>query len=163
MLLMVANTVVLGLSAELFFFGVALSFWHFMLINEHTAPLLVFGIIAMVNFPVVVRLREFGVANLNFELHENALNSLMTPPETWSNVILTLLDQTAARSQELIMLVRLIEEAPGPVERQDRRAEAKAWLMENRAHLTDEDRDFVRENLGYLFRVPENARPAGVR
>jgi hypothetical protein len=51
------------------------------------------------------------------------------------------------------MLVRLIDEAPGTVERQDRRAEAKAWLKNNGHKLSEEDREFVKQNLGYLIRV----------
>jgi hypothetical protein len=50
----------------------------------------------------------------------------------------------------LVILVRLIDEAPGPVERQDRRAEAKAWLRNNRDRLTTEDKEFVNEYLGYI-------------
>jgi len=150
MLLMMANTVVIGLSAELLVFGVVFSFDHVILINARTAPLLLFGVFATLNFPVVVKLRKYGVEYLNFEIHEGALNRFVEPPEAWSNVILALLDETALRSNDLIILVRLIDEAPGPVERQDRRAEAKAWLKHNRNKLTDEDKEFVNQYLGYL-------------
>ena len=150
MLLLMINTVILGLSAELLIFGTIFSFDGIILITEQTAPLLVLGIFAGFNFPVVAKLRKYGVENLHFEIHESALNRFMEPPESWSNVILTLLDETALRSHELVILVRLIDEAPGPVERQDRRAEAKAWLKENQDQLTDEDKVFVREYLGYL-------------
>jgi hypothetical protein len=88
---------------------------------------------------------------LNFELHETAFNQMMTPPESWSNTIMALLDEAAAESGKLDILVRLIDEAPGPVERQERRAEAKAWLRENRDKLTEEDRELARERLGYLW------------
>ncbi len=47
-------------------------------------------------------------------------------------------------------LVQLIDEAPGPVERQDRRAEAKAWLKINREKLSEEDCEYVNQYLGYL-------------
>ncbi len=147
---MVANTAVLGLAFELLFFGMFLSFYHIILIDEHTAPFLVVGIFAVLNFPVVVRLRQFGMDNLHFELHERALNGMFDTPETWSNNIVGLLDETGARSNELVMLVQLIDEAPGPVERQDRRAEAKAWLKSNREKLTQEDREYVNQYLGYL-------------
>jgi ABC-type Fe3+ transport system permease subunit len=150
MFLMMANTVVLGLSAELLVFGVVFSLDNILLINAQTAPLLLCGVFATMTFPMVVRLRRYGVENLNFELHESALNQFMDPPESWSNVILTLLDETALRSNELVTLVRLIDEAPGPVERQDRRAEAKAWLKNNRDKLTNEDEEFVNQYLGYL-------------
>lgn len=140
MILMTANTIVIGLAAELLIVGSLLSFHHVFLIDQRTAPLLVFGVFAILNFPVVFRLRAYGVANLNFEIHEHALNQIMTPPETWSQTIMALLDETASRTDELVLLVRLIEEAPGPVERQDRRAEAKAWLKENQDKLTDEDK-----------------------
>jgi len=150
MVLMVANTVVLGLCAELLVFGAFFSFYHLTLIDEHTAPFLLAGVFAALNFPVVVKLREYGVENLNFEIHEHAMNQFVEPPESWSNVILTLLDETALRSNELVILVRLIDEAPGPVERQDRRAEAKAWLRNNRDRLTTEDKEFVNEYLGYI-------------
>ena len=150
MLLMMATTVVFGLSAELLIFGTILSFDHIFLIDARSAPFLVLGVFATLNFPLVVKLREYGVQNLNFEIHEHALNQLTTPPEAWSNAIVALLDETAERSGKLVLLVRLIDEAPGPVERQDRRAEAKAWLKENRDKLTDEDEAFVRDYLGYL-------------
>jgi hypothetical protein len=115
--------------------------------------LLVCGVFSLLIFPMVARLREYGVANLNFELHEHALNKMMTPPESWSNTIMALLDEAAGASGKLEMLVRLIDEAPGPVERQERRIEAKAWLKENRAKLTEEDIEFARERLGYLWRA----------
>ena len=150
MLLMTATTVVLGLSAELLIFGTVLSFDHIVLIDERSAPFLVLGLFATLNFPLVIKLRQYGVQNLNFEIHEHALNQFVTPPETWSNAILALLDETALRSDKLVLLVRLIDEAPGPVERQDRRAEAKAWLKENRGKLTDEAQAFVHDYLGYL-------------
>jgi hypothetical protein len=150
MLLMAANTVIFGLAVELLVFGTVFSFSRVMLINGHTAPFLVLGVLATFNFPLVFKLRQYGVENLNFEIHENALNRFIDPPESWSTVILTLLDETALRSHELVILVRLIDEAPGPVERQDRRAEAKAWLKGNRDKLTDEDKEFVNEYLGYL-------------
>ena len=150
MVLMSVNTIVLGLAIELFVFGTILSFGDFLLINSQTAPLLVWGIFAILLFPVVAKMREYGVANLNFEIHEAALNQIMTPNESWSNVILTFLDETAANSNKLELLVRLIDEAPGPVERQERRAEAKAWLKDNREKLSEEDRELVNEKLGYL-------------
>ncbi len=150
MVLMVINTVIFGLAAELLIAGVIFAFANILLINEHTAPLLVMGVFAILNFPLVAKLRELGVENLNFALHEGALNRLMNPPESWSNLILALVDDTAARSNELVLLARLIEEAPGPVERQDRRAEASRWLKINRDKLTEEDREFVNEHLGYL-------------
>jgi len=147
---MVANTAILGLAFELLFFGMLLSFYHIMLIDEHTAPFLVVGIFAMLNFPLVMRLRQYGMENLHFELHERALNGMFDTPEAWSNSIVGLLDETGARSNELIMLVQLIDEAPGPVERQDRRAEAKVWLKSNREKLSEEDREYVNQYLGYL-------------
>ena len=150
MVLMVADTVILGLAMELFVFGTIFSFADILLINERTAPFLVVGIFAMLIFPIVVRLREYGVENLNFLVHEAALNRIMTPPESWSNLILTLLDETAARANNLELLVRLIDEAPGAVERQDRRAEAKAWLKVHWQELTDEEKEFVNDRLPYL-------------
>src|SRR5262249_33074453 len=113
MVLLVTNTVVLGLAIQLLVFGMLLSFANILLINQSNAPLLVWGVFAMFFFPMVKRMREYGVANLHFEIHEAALNRLMSPPESWSNVILALLDETAGRSDELEMLVRLIDEAPG--------------------------------------------------
>jgi hypothetical protein len=153
MVLMTINTIVLGLAVELLVFGCILSFDEILLINLKTAPLLVCGVFSLLIFPMVSRLREYGVANLNFELHETALNKMMTPPESWSNTIMALLDEAAGSSGKLEMLVRLIDEAPGPVERQERRAEAKAWLKDNRAKLTEEDIEFARERLGYLWRA----------
>ena len=74
MVMMVANTVVLGLSAELLVFGAFFSFYHLTLIDEHTAPFLLAGVFATLNFPVVVKLHEYGVENLNFEIHEHTMN-----------------------------------------------------------------------------------------
>lgn len=150
MLLMVINTVFLGLAILLLVFGPIFLLMHFVLIDERSAPLLVLGVFATFNLPIVVKFREYGVEHLNFEFHEDALNALMNPPESWNNLILTLLDETALRSHKLDILVRLIDEAPGPLERQDRRAEAKAWLKNNRHKLTDEDKEFVNKYLGYL-------------
>lgn len=151
MVLMSVNTIVFGLALELFVFGTILSFNAVLLINSQTAPLLVCGVFALLNFALVARLHIYGVENLNFELHETALNQLMTPPETWSNTIMALLDEAAAESGKLEMMIRLIEEAPGPVERQERRAEAKAWLKENQEKLTEEDCELARARLGYLW------------
>lgn len=148
--LMVANTVVMGLAVELFIFGMVFACFQIPLINEHSAPLLVVGIFALFNFSFVVKLREYGVEYLNFEIHEGSLNKLVDPPESWSDLILTLLDQTALKSQELVVLVQLIDEAPGPVERQCRRAEAKEWLQKNWQSLTEEDREFANERLSYI-------------
>ena len=151
MVLMAVNTIVLGLAVELLVFGTILSYGEVLLINSRTAPLLVCGVFAVLIFPLVARLRIYGVENLNFELHEHALNQMMTPPESWSNTIMALLDETVVNSNKLELLVRLIEEAPGPVERQERRAEAKAWLKEHREKLSEEDRELARERLGYLW------------
>ncbi len=147
---MVANTVIVGLAVELLVFGVICSMANLILIDQYNSRLLLFGVLGMPCFSLIAKLRRYGVENLHFELHEAALNQFVDPPETWSHLILALLDETALRSQELVMLVRLIDEAPGPVERQDRRAEAKAWLKENRSKLTAEDKAFLNEHLGYL-------------
>src|SRR5260221_8288448 len=93
MVLMMANTIVVGLSVELLVFGLAFSLYHIFLIDQYNAPFLGAGVFATLNLPVVFRLRQYGMDNLNFELHEHALNQMMTPPETWSNVILALLDE----------------------------------------------------------------------
>ena len=149
-LLMVANTVIVGLSVELLVFGVIFSLSHIILLDQHTAPFLALGVFATLNLPIVAKFREYGVENLHFDLHEGSLNKFMTPPESWSDLILTLLDETALTSHRLVLLVRLIDEAPGPLERQERRTEARAWLNENRDKLTDEDKQFVNDYLGYL-------------
>jgi hypothetical protein len=147
---MAANTIVLGWAIELFVMGILLSFWQVTLINEHNVPLLIGGIFAIFNVALFSRLWQCGAQNLNFELHERAFNAMVDFPPAWSNSLLVLLDESTKYSNELEMLIQLIEEAPGPVERQDRRAEAKAWLKENRAKLSDEDKELVREKLGYL-------------
>ena len=108
----------------------------------------------MMGFPLMARLWDYGVDNLHFELHESALNKMVEPPDSWSDSVLALLDEHAQTSNELEMLVRLIDEAPGAVERQDRRAEAKVWLRNNFSKLDEEDREFVKQNLGYLSRLP---------
>ena len=147
---MVANTAVLGLAFELLFFGVFFSFYNIILIDAHTAPFLVVGVFSVAMFPLVVRLRQFGMDNLHFELHEKALNGMFEAPEKWSHAFIGLLDETSERSNELILLVQLIDEAPGPVERQDRRAEAKVWLHANRKKLSEEDQEYANQYLGYL-------------
>ncbi len=151
---MTANTIVLGWAIELFVVGILFSFCQIMLINEHTAPLLLLGIFALFNFSFVARLREYGVAHLNFELHERTINAFVEPPQSWSDSIMNLLDESSQLSNELEMLVRLIDEAPGPVERQDRRIEAKTWLKLNHDKLNAEDKEFAREYLGYLHWAP---------
>jgi len=151
MVLMSVNTIIFGLALELLVFGTILSFNEILLINSQTAPLLVCGVFALFNFALVARLRIYGVENLHFELHETAMHQMMTPPESWSNTIMALLDEVAAESGKLELMIRLIDEAPGPVERQERRAEVKAWLKENREKLTEEDRELARERLGYLW------------
>jgi ABC-type multidrug transport system fused ATPase/permease subunit len=149
-LLMTANTIVLGWAIELFVLGILLSFYQIALINQYTAPLLLCGVFAVFNFALISRLWDCGVQNLSFELHERAFNAMVELPPSWSNSLLVLLDESTKYSNELEMLVQLIEEAPGPVERQDRRAEAKIWLKENRDKLSAEDKEFVKEKLGYL-------------
>lgn len=150
MLLMTTNTIILGLAIELLVFGVILSLNHIILINQSNAPLLLMGVFAVPALLIIARLRQYGIENLNFEIHEAALNKMMEPPESWSNLILALLDETSLRSQELVTLVRLIDEAPGAVERRDRRAETRAWLELNRHKLTEEDQAFINEHLGYM-------------
>jgi hypothetical protein len=149
-LLMTANTIVLGWAIELFVMGILLSFWQVTLINENNVPLLIGGIFAIFNVALFSRLWQCGAQNLNFEIHERAFNAMFDLPPSWSNSLLVLLDESTKYSNELEMLIRLIEEAPGPVERQDRRLEAKVWLKENRDKLSEEDRELVREKLGYL-------------
>ncbi len=150
MLAMVANTVIVGLSALLLGFGLIFALSNIILIDQHTAPFLAVGVFATLTLPIVAKFREYGVEYLHFNQHEDALNRLINAPESWNTVILTLLDESALQSRQLEIMVRLIDEAPGPVERQDRRAEAKAWLRENRHKLTEEDREFANQYLGYL-------------
>ena len=151
MLLMTVNTIIFGLAVELLVFGTILSCSEFLLINERTVPFLLYGVLAAAAFPLVAKMHAYGVANLNFEIHEAAMNRMVTPPEGWSNAIMALLDEAVVTSNKLELLVQLIDEAPGPVERQERRAEAKAWLKENRGKLSEEDQEFARERLGYLW------------
>jgi hypothetical protein len=148
MILMVTNTVLVGLSVELLVFGVILSLGQITLIDNHTLPFLTVGFIAALNFPLVIKLHNLGVAHLNFEIHENILNNAS---ESWATLISTLLDdKTYLRSHRLDKLVRDIANAASPAERQERRAEAKAWLIENHDKLTDDDKEIVLEHLGYL-------------
>ncbi len=147
MILMVANTVMVGLSVELVLFGVILSGYNVNLIDSRTLPFLAIGFAAALNFPLVAKLHVLGVNHLNFEVHESMLNNAS---EGWDTLILTFLDETAVRSNQLEKLIRSISEAPSAAERQERRAEAKAWLIENRKSLTEDDREMVAEHLGYL-------------
>jgi len=147
MILMIANTVLIGLSVELILCAGVFSAYNITLIDGRTLPLLAMGVVALINFPVVVKLHELGVAHLNFEIHENLLNNAS---ESWQNLILSLLDESSVRSQQLEKMVRAINEAPSAVVRQERRREVKAWLIQNRDNLTDEDQELVQEHLSYL-------------
>jgi len=148
MLLMVANTVLIGLSVELLVFGIILSFSQVTLIDERTIPFLVVGFIAALNFPLVAKLHNLGVLYLHFEIHENILNSAS---ESWATLIMTLLDdETSLKSQQLEKMVWDIADAASPAERQERRTVAKAWLIANHESLSDEDKEVVDEHLGYL-------------
>jgi hypothetical protein len=147
MCLMVANTVLIGLSVELLVFAIILSFGQITLIDNGTLPFLALGLIAALNFPIVVKLHELGVSHLHFETHENMLKDT---PESWETLILTLLDEGASQTRQLEKFVEAIDNAASPAERQERRTEAKAWLMENQGKLTEEDKAFVDEYLGYL-------------
>jgi len=147
MILMMATTIMVGLSVELLVFGFILSFDHVNLIDYRTFPFLAVGFIAAVNFPVVARLHVLGVEHLNFDIHENMLKYAS---ESWETLILTLLDETTLRSRQLEKLVQAINTAPSAAERQERRAQAKAWLKENHDKLSDEDKEYVLEQLSYI-------------
>lgn len=144
---MVANTVMVGLSVELVIFGVLLSLYHVTLIDAGTLPFLAIGLVAVLNFPLVVKLHGLGVTHLHFEIHENMLNKAS---ESWESMILVLLDSSALQSHHLEKLVQAINNAESAAERQERRVEAKAWLIENQDKLTDEDKEVVLEHLSYL-------------
>jgi hypothetical protein len=147
MVLMIANTVMIGLSAELLIFGALMSFYNVTLIDSGTLPFLTIGFIAALNFPLVAKLHGLGVTHLNFEIHENMMGKVS---ESWESLILTLLDETALQSRRLDQFVQAISNAESAAERQERRAEAKAWLIENHDRLSDEDKEVVQEHLGYL-------------
>ena len=146
-ILLMATTIMIGLSIELLVFSGILSLSQVTLIDEHTLPFLAFGFIAALNFPLVIKLHDLGVAYLHFEIHENIMNSAS---ESWENMILALLDETALKSRQLEKLVQAISNAESAAERQERRMEAKAWLIENQDSLSDEDKDVVLEHLSYL-------------
>jgi hypothetical protein len=148
MFLMVANTVLVGLAVELVVFAVILSLGQITLIDDRTLPFLTLGFIAGLNFPLVMKLHHLGVAHLNFEVHENILNNAS---ESWATMIAILLDdETTLKSHHLEKLVREIANAGSAAERQERRREAKAWLIKNHATLSEEDKEIVDEHLGYL-------------
>ena len=77
-------------------------------------------------------------------------HGLDSASESWEALILTLLDESAVRSHQLEKLVRSINNAGSAAERQERRTEAKTWLMENKDRLTEEDHEMVLEHLSYL-------------
>jgi hypothetical protein len=148
MFLMVANTVMIGLSVELLVFGALLSLNQVTLIDGRTLPFLAVGFAAALNFPFVIKLHNLGVAHLNFEIHENILNNAS---ESWATLISTLLnDETSLKSNQLEKMVRAIANAESAAVRQECRREAKAWLIENYESLPDEDKEVVHEQLGYL-------------
>jgi hypothetical protein len=147
MILMIANTVMIGLSVELLVFGSILSAYNVTLIDRGTLPFLMIGFAAGLNFPVVVKLHTLGVTHLNFQTHENMLNNAS---ESWQSLILALLDEKIGTSDQLEKFIRAINDAPSAAERQARRMEVKTWLIENSARLTAEDREIVLEHLSYL-------------
>jgi len=147
MILMMANTIMIGLSLELVIFGAFMSLYHVTLIGSGTAPFLTIGFLALLNFPLVAKLHDLGVNHLHFEIHENMLGKVS---ESWETLILTLLDENALQSRQLEKLVQAINNAPSAMERQARRAEAKAWLVENQDRLSEEDKEMVLEHLSYL-------------
>jgi hypothetical protein len=147
MVLMIANTVMAGLSLELLLFGALLSFYNVNLIDNGTMPFLAIGFLAILNFPLVAKLHGLGVTHLHFEIHENMMGKMS---ETLESLILTLLDETALQSRRLDQFVQAIANAESAAERQERRAEAKAWLIENQERLSEEDLEVVHEQLGYL-------------
>ena len=147
MFLMVANTVLVGLSVEMLVFGLILSLDQVSLIDYRTIPFLGLGFLAALNFPIVVKLHSLGVAHLHFEIHENLLNNAS---ESWQNMILALLDEKAPKTNQLDGFVRAIANAVTAADRQERRMEAKAWLIENYDSLTDEDKEVVDKHLSYL-------------
>jgi hypothetical protein len=146
-ILLMATTVMIGWSVELLVMGAALACNNCVLIDSGTLPFLMLGVVAMLNFPVVIKLHELGVTYLHFEEHENVLN---TKSESWGSLIETLLDESEMKSRQLEKLIREISDATSAAERQERRREAKAWLMENQAKLSEEDQGTVDEHLGYL-------------
>jgi len=147
-ILMMTTTILIGLSVELLMMGSLFSLNQIYLIDHRTVPLLALGVVAALNFPVVIKLHELGVAHLNFEIHENILNNAS---ESWACMIATLLDDDSTlRSNQLEKLVRAINNAPSAPERQERRAEAKAWLIGNKDRLTEDDKEIVLEHLSYL-------------
>ena len=147
MILMMANTVMIGLSLELVLFGALMSFYHVALIGNGTMPFLTIGFLALLNFPLVAKLHDLGVTHLHFEIHENMMGKVS---ESWEALILTLLDESALQSRQLEKLVDAINNAPSAMERQERRAEAKAWLIENQDRLSEEDKEIVLAHLSYL-------------
>jgi len=142
-----ANTVMIGLSLELLIFGALMSLYHVTLIGSGTVPFLTVGLLAFLNFPLVAKLHDLGVTHLHFEIHENMMGKAS---ESWEKLILTLLDESALQTRQLEKLIDLINNAPCAAERQERRAEAKAWLIENHDRLSDEDKEIVLEHLSYL-------------
>jgi hypothetical protein len=147
MVVMMANTIMIGLSVELVVFGALLLPYHVTLIDNGTLNFLAIGFAAILNFPVVVKLHELGVTHLHFEIHENMLGKAS---ESWDTLILTFLDETALQSRQLEKLIQAINNAESAGERQERRREAKAWLMENQDRLSEEDKEIVLEHLSYL-------------
>jgi hypothetical protein len=146
-LLLVASTVVIGWSVELLLVGAALAGNEVSLIDERTFPLLMMGFVAALNFPVVIKLHELGVTYLHFEEHENIFDARS---ESWGSLIEALLDDTAQTSRQLDKLIKEISDATSAADRQEKRREAKAWLIANEKGLSDEDRETVDEHLGYL-------------
>jgi hypothetical protein len=142
-----ASTIMIGLSVELLVFGGILSLSQITVIDEHTLPFLAIGFAAALNFPFVIKLHDWGVAHLHFEIHENVMNHA---PESWGNLIMALLDETAQQSQHLEKMIQAISAAESAAERQERRMEAKAWLIENQNNLSEEDKELVLEHLSYL-------------
>ena len=86
MILMMANTVMIGLSLELVMFGGFMSLYHVNLIGSGTMPFLTIGFFAVLNFPLVAKLHDLGVNHLHFQIHENMMGKVS---ESWETLILT--------------------------------------------------------------------------
>jgi hypothetical protein len=155
MLHLVATTVLVGLSVELLIFGGLLSFYNISLLNDQSLEFLLYGGAAALNFPLVFKFRAYGMAHLNFELHEGEIDRMVLPPEFMGNYLLALFDAPALRSQELRAKEEAIDGASSPSDRQDLRREAKLWVLENRSGFSEEDTAFIQTCLGYMISMED--------
>ncbi len=152
-----ATTILVGLSVEFVIFSIALSFASVPMMGPGSMVFLLCGAAALANFPLVMKFRAYGVANLNFEKHEGSIDRMTQLPQSWSNSVFAILDQGSLISVELEEMMLGIDQAEDAPRRQEQRQKVRSWILEHRAKFNEEDRQEILARLGYMIRGDELA------